>query len=200
MHALKGTELLTPEEYLKREALSSIKHEFLSGTVFAMSGASNRHNRIVTSLLILLGNQLQHSPCEPFNSDTKVRIRLSNQVRFYYPDAMVVCQANPEENSYQDSPVLVAEVLSESTRRNDLSEKKDAYLSIPSLQYLLLVEQDLPRIFFYQRRNTGFEETVVEGLDSAIQLDSLGCQISLAQLYRRVKFGDQPSSSPQTAD
>ena len=98
---------LSVEEYLEGEIHAPVKHEFLGGAVHAMAGATNRHNEIASNALVALGSNLRGKRCRAFNSDTKVRIELVNQTRFYYPDAMVVCEGNREMDHYQDRPVLI---------------------------------------------------------------------------------------------
>src|SRR5437016_2558632 len=119
MTAVPKIELLSIEDYLEGELRSLVKHEYLGGTVYAMAGARNVHNDVATNLLIALGSQLRGRPCRALNSDTKVRLRLPTQTRFYYPDAMVVCRSNPPTDTFQDNPVVIAEVMSETTRRID---------------------------------------------------------------------------------
>src|SRR5262245_31301718 len=101
MSAAKKLKLISIDEYLAGELVSPIKHEYVGGVVYAMADAIIRHNRIATSILGALHARLGGKPCEPFNSDTKVRVRLPHQTRFYYPDAMVVCDSNPDDASFQ---------------------------------------------------------------------------------------------------
>lgn len=191
MNALKLTEWISPAEYLARELEAEVKHEYVAGTIHAMSGARIRHNRICVSLLRSLANQLAGRPCETFNSDMKVRIQLPNQVRFYYPDAMVVCQSNPESDSFQDQPRVVIEVLSNKTRRLDLGEKREGYLSLPSLSAYLLVEQEEPAVLVYRRSDQGFVRETYQGLESSIPLPEIGAHLQLADVYERVTFGPE---------
>jgi hypothetical protein len=130
------TTLISSIDYLATEESSPVKREFLGGMVFAIPSHSNLHNLIAGNALGILHNQLRGKPCQPFNGDTKVRIEFPDHTRFYYPDAMVVCQPNAATEHFQDQPVVVIEVLSESTRRTDLGEKRDAYLRLPSLKVL----------------------------------------------------------------
>lgn len=192
MNALKPTQLLSPAEYLARELESSIKHEYVGGVVHAMSGARTRHNRIATSLLRTLGQSLKGQKCEPFNSDMKVRIQLPTHVRFYYPDAMVVCQPNSDDEAFQDHPKVIVEVLSRRTRRLDLGEKREGYLRIPSLAVYLLIEQDEPAVVAYRRSDQGFERELYQGLEAILGLPEIGCQLPLAEIYDRVEFGQEP--------
>src|SRR5436190_9458766 len=133
MSAAKKRNPVSVEDYLAGELVSPVKHEYLGGVVYAMAGARNVHNTISVSFISRLHAQLRGHPCQVFNSDTKVRVRLSTHTRFYYPDAMVVCQPNAAGESFQDNPVVIAEVISDATRRTDEGEKKDAYLTIPTL-------------------------------------------------------------------
>jgi Uma2 family endonuclease len=92
---------------------------------------------------------------------------------------------------------VVIEVLSESTRRIDLGEKKNAYLAIPSLKVLLLVESDLAYVLVYRRRpEGGFAKEVHEGREVVIPLPEIEASLPLADLYERIVFppGDHPAS------
>src|SRR5579862_9959104 len=110
MSAAKKLNLISVEDYLGGELVSSIKHEYVAGVVYAMAGARNAHNRIATNSLAALAGRLRGKRCEAFNSDTKVRIELPTHFRFYYPDAMVVCSPNPDDDSFQDEPAVLVEV------------------------------------------------------------------------------------------
>lgn len=191
MTAGKKPELLSVEEYLEGEELAEVKHEYLGGTVHAMAGATIRHNNIAGNAFGVLFGKLRGKPCQLFNSDTKVRIELPDHTRFYYPDAMVVCQSNPETDHYQNHPVVVIEVLSESTRRTDMGEKRDGYLAIASLKVLMLVEADRPEVTVYRRKpEGGFSCELYEGLESLVPLPEIEVELGLAELYERVVFGD----------
>jgi Uma2 family endonuclease len=189
MSAAKPIELISVEDYLAGEALARRKHEYSAGRVYAMAGARNVHNRIAVSLIAALGSKLRGRPCEPFNSDTKVRVRMPTHTRFYYPDAMVVCEPNSPDDVYQDRPTVIAEVISSATRRVDEGEKRDAYLSIATLSAYLLIETSAPRVVAFERtRDGGFVEHVYEGLDAVVPLPAVGISLPLAELYERVDF------------
>lgn len=190
MNALEKSAFVSIEDYLAGEERGDIKHEYLGGTVHAMAGASNRHNAIAGNVLGLLFGQLRGKSCRPFNSDTKVRIEFPDHTRFYYPDAMVVCLPNPDTDHFQDRPVVIVEVLSDSTRRTDLGEKRDAYLAVPSLKVLIFVEQDAPFITLYRRKpEGGFSYESHSGLDAVVPLPEIETSLSLADLYERIEFG-----------
>lgn len=189
MTALAKSEPISIEDYLAGEEVSDVKHEFLGGIVHAMAGATNRHNTITLNSLVSLSIQLRGKPCQPFNGDTKIRIQFPDQTRFYYPDAMVACVPNPATDRFQDRPVVVIEVLSESTRRTDLGEKLQAYLTIPSLGVLLYVEPDTPFVTVHRRRAAGgFAIEHHAGLDAVIPLPEIEAELALADLYERVDF------------
>jgi Uma2 family endonuclease len=161
-----------------------VKHEYLGGAVHAMAGATNGHNEIAVNSIIALGGRLRGKPCRPFNSDTKVRIELGGHTRFYYPDAMVVCHPNPRSDHFQDHPVVVIEVLSDSTRRIDQGEKCDTYLRIPSLQVLLLVESEEMAVTVHRRGvEGGFAVEYHAGAEAVIPLPEIGAELPLAELY-----------------
>lgn len=189
MNALKQPDSITVKDYLAGEEISDTKHEYLGGTVHAMAGATIRHNNIAGNCFGLLYGKLRGKSCQPYNSDTKVRIEFPDHTRFYYPDAMVVCQSNPDTDHFQNQPVVLIEVLSESTRRTDLGEKRDAYLAISSLKVLLLVEPDSPSVTLYRRMpEGGFAIERHVGLDAIIPLPEIEANLSLADLYERVEF------------
>ena len=188
MTAAKRIELVSVEDYLAGELVSDVKHEYLGGYVCAMAGARNVHNRIAVNWLLAIGRQLQGKPCEPFNSDTKVRIRVANSTRFYYPDGMVVCEPNSPDDTFQDRPVIVAEVVSEATRRLDEGEKREAYLTIPTLMAYLVIETDRPRVVVHRRTESGFVAEAREELDAVVPLEAIDAELPLAELYARVQF------------
>ena len=184
MTALRHPSLVTVSDYLTGEEGSDVKHEYLGGVVHAMAGGSNRHSAISSNALAALAARLRGKDCRPFNSDAKVRIELPDHTRFYYPDAMVVCHRNPDTDHFQDYPVVVVEVLSESTRRIDLTEKKEAYLAIGTLRELIFVEPDEARAIVHRRKASGgFEAEEYAGIDAVIPLPEIEAELPLAELY-----------------
>jgi len=111
MTAGKQIELVSVADYLAGEIESDVKHEYSAGYVYAMAGAKNVHNRIAVNWLLAMGRHLRGKACEPFNSDTKLRIQLPTHTRFYYPDGMVVCDSNAADETFQERPVIIAEVV-----------------------------------------------------------------------------------------
>lgn len=189
MTAAKQIQLLSVEDYLAGELTSRVRHEYAGGYVYAMAGGRNTHNTISGSFFGALYSRLRAGPCQPFNSDTKVRVRFPSHTRFYYPDGMVVCDRNPGDDTFQDQPVVIAEVLSPNTRRTDEGEKREAYLTIPTLSAYLLIETSQPRVVVHHRTpDGGFVPQVYEGTDAVVPLEAIGTELPLAELYERVDF------------
>jgi Uma2 family endonuclease len=188
MTAAKKLNLTSEADYLAAELTSEVKHEYLGGVVYAMAGARNQHYRIATRVLGMLFGRLRGKPCQPCNSDTKIRVRMPGHTRYYYPDASVVCEPKPQGDSFEDQPVAVFEVLSRATRRIDEWEKKDAYLTIPSLAVYAPVEQSTPTVVIYRRTDQRFIPEVYEGIDAVVPLSEIGADLPLAELYQGMNF------------
>ena len=130
---------MTEEEYLKGELTREIKHEYIDGYVYAMSGASKNHDRIAGNVFLEFGNHLKKQTCEPFTSDMKVKVG----TKYFYPDVTVVCQDDLTSDYFTQSPTIIVEVLSKSSRRRDETLKRMAYQTIPTLKEYVLIEQDI---------------------------------------------------------
>src|SRR5215510_10389543 len=188
MTAVTKQHLVSVNDYLAGELLSPIKHEYIGGVVYAMAGARNAHNLIASNTLGSVHARLKGKRCRPFNSDTKVRIRLPSHFRFYYADAMVVCRPNPQTDSFQDEPAVIFEVISKRTRRTDEGEKKDAYLTIASLGVYVLIEQETPALVVFRRTEQGFIREVYGGLDAVLPLPEIDIELPLAEIYEAIEF------------
>jgi Uma2 family endonuclease len=179
---------ISPEQYLEAERRAETKSEYLAGQVFAMTGASLEHNRIVVNLILELGIQLRGGSCEVYPSDMRAHIPATGL--YTYPDVTVVCGTPELEDEHHDTllnPTVLIEVLSPSTERWDRGRKAEHYRGIPSLQEYLLVSQDAPRIEQYRRH--GEREWVLMdaiGMEERIELASIGCALALRDVYARV--------------
>jgi Uma2 family endonuclease len=176
------------EEYLAFEEQSLTKSEYIDGWIRAMTGATFRHVRVATNSLVALGVRLKNKPCMPLGSDMKLRIDREGTKRFYYPDVQVVCQPNAPSSVFQDQPVLIIEVLSPSTRRYDLDEKMTAYLTIPSLECYIALEQHQPIAIVLRRANGGFLRQTIEGIDETVDLPFLGSSLPMREIYEGIEF------------
>jgi Uma2 family endonuclease len=115
-------------------------------------------------------------------------LRLQNETRFYYPDVSVVCKSNSSDDAFQDEPVVIIEVLSKRTRRIDEGERKDAYMSIPSLCLYIMVEQVEPAVVTWRRTVNGFVREDIKGMDGVISLGEVNTSLQLQDLYDGVEF------------
>ena len=127
---------ISHEDYLDRETISPVKHEYVAGRMYAMTGISDVHNLIAGNIYSLLRNHLKGTPCQVFMADVKAK--LAEADAFYYPDVMVSCEIPPHPY-YRQQPKLIVEVLSPTTARHDLGEKRINYQTLDSLQDYILV-------------------------------------------------------------
>jgi len=116
---------------------------------------------------------------------------MSDQTRFYYPDVSVICRPNPQSEVFQDFPSVIVEVCSESTRRIDDGEKRDAYLTIPSLTHYILLEQSAIGAVVYERGSAGFQRRVLTHPTDSIPFPELNISLSLAAVYDGVEFSEE---------
>jgi Uma2 family endonuclease len=188
MTAAKQLELISIDDYLAGELVSQVKHEYLGGYVYAMAGGRVVHNLIKGNIFGRLYGRLQTIRCRPYDSDMKIRVRLPTHVRFYYPDVSIICNSNPADDSYQDAPSAIFEVLSRDTRRIDEGEKKDAYLTIPTVATYILVEQESPAVVVHRRSEHGFVPEVYTGLEAVIPLPEFNTELPLSEIYDGVEF------------
>jgi Uma2 family endonuclease len=179
---------LTPAEYLEREERSSLKHEYVNGRIYAMSGASLAHNTIAGNLFAALRPHLRGCGCRVFISDVKVSIESRNC--FYYPDLVITCDERDREASkYLCFPRLVVEVLSDSTEAFDRGDKFEDYQQLKSLQEYVLISSKRPLVQCYRRtpeRPWLFE--TFAGKQSDFHFESIRFSMSLADLYEEVIF------------
>lgn len=172
-------------EYLAAEAASDTRHEFLRGEVFAMAGGTPEHGALAAAMTIALGDALRDRPCRVFNSDVRVRIRETGLTT--YPDLSVVCGAlerDEEDRNAIVNPVLVVEVLSDSTEAYDRGEKAAHYRRLPSLKEYVLMSQREPRIEMFRRNEAGRWELYEAGAGQRLELASVGCTLEVDALYR----------------
>lgn len=184
---------LTPEEYLEFERKSEERHEYFDGEIFAMSGAKRNHNKITTNISGLVWQHLKGKNYESYSSD--MRVFVPETGLYTYPDLVVVCGEPKFKDNVFDTllnPVLLVEVLSESTESYDRGKKFQHYRSIETLREYVLVAQDEARIEKYIKTGDGFwllSEAV--GIDSEIEFASIECRLALAEIYDKINFEDE---------
>jgi Uma2 family endonuclease len=181
----------TPAEYLAMEQAADYKSEYYAGEIFAMSGGTADHSVIQGNWIAALNQQLSATPCRVFTSDMRLLVERSSL--YTYPDAMVVCGKIEFVERRKDTltnPLLIVEVLSESTRDYDRGAKFDFYKQVLSLQEYVLVESENARVEVYRRVGETWTMDVSEGLDGVIRLQSVECEIPAAQIYAKVMWNE----------
>jgi Uma2 family endonuclease len=181
---------VSPEEYLVRERAAEYKSEYHGGEVVAMVGATGAHLRIVRGMVLALGPQVEGGRCEMFFNDCMVRLA---EDWFVYPDIVVSCGgADLQDGRLLTNPTLVVEVLSPSTEKKDRGEKAEAYRAVPTMREYLLLAQNRVRAELYRREPDGrWECTVLQSLDDVLTLESIGCELRVADVYKYAFQGRQ---------
>ena len=176
---------LTPEEYLAIERNAEYKSEYIDGIMYAMAGGSERHNIIVANLIISVGIQLRGRQCRVYPSDLKVRV--PNSSKFFYPDVSVVCGETRFADDHKDvilNPILIAEVLSDSTAGFDRGKKFISYQQIASLKEFIFVAQDEILVEKYARQgDDSWVYTKVTDIDGEVSLQSVECIVKSSDIY-----------------
>jgi len=168
---------LSVEDYLEGEQHSDIRHEYVAGQAYAMTGASRHHNLISVALCAALHNHLRGGPCRVYMADLKVRV----EDMFFYPDLLVSCTASGHDY-YETAPVLVVEVLSPSTEARDRMEKRLTYQRLPSLKEYVLMSQEAMRIEVFRRTEEGWEVELFNEHD-VLRLESVGLTVPVTEIY-----------------
>lgn len=175
---------ISEEDYLAGELLSEIKHEYIDGEVYAIAGTSVNHGRIVSSVLAALYVNLAGTPCDVFAADMKVKAERN----FFYPDVIVDCERNSGDSYFTESPLIIVEVLSHSTRKADQTLKRHAYQSLASLQEYVLIEQEFVDVEVCRRSNHWQPEHYFLG--DQVYLAALDVVLPVEQIYARVENED----------
>ncbi len=188
----------TIEEYIELEKSSEERFEYFDGEVFAMAGGSLEHAIIATNIAGSINNRLGDKNCRAINSE--VRIKVPTAPPYRYPDVTVVCGERITEKYLGQvmlvNPLVMIEVLSPSTKDYDKDGKFLAYQSIESFQEYLLVAQDRPHVTRYVRQaDNQWVRSDFIGLDSSVELKSLGVTLPLSEIYQTVKF--PPQTQPE---
>ena len=168
---------MVPDEYLAHERAQSVRHELVDGYLYAMTGASDRHEEIALNLAAALRVHLRGGPCRAYKGDLKIRVADD----FYYPDVFVRCSDVRGDPYFKTDPVVIAEVLSPGTQRYDRGDKRLAYRRLPALREYLLIAQDRMRVELFLQ---GADEPVLlERPEDVLAIESIGFSITLAELY-----------------
>ncbi len=179
----------TPEEYLATERCSETKSEYFNGQIFAMTGASLRHNLVAGNIFASLHAQLRDRPCQVFPSDMRLMVRATGL--YTYPDVTVVCgEPLLADDEYKDTllnPLVLVEVLSKSTAGYDRGEKFEHYRQIESLAEYLLAAQDKHHVeHFVRQPDNQWLLSETNNRQVTIHLPSINCSLKLSDIYDKV--------------
>ena len=186
MRDVSALPTMTVEEYFRFEKASPVKYEYVAREVYAMAGATVRHDRIATNILVRLSLAARPGPCDVFSSDMRVEVARD---RYYHPDVTVVCTPVAESDIVARNPCVVVEVTSPSTARIDRGEKLDAYRSMATLQSYLIVDHRRRRVERHWRETLGSEwrrEEIVG--DGRVRVPCLDIELTLDEIYERVEL------------
>jgi Uma2 family endonuclease len=171
-------------EYLAGETHSDLRHEYLDGQAWAMAGGTPEHGALAAAVIGQLQSALRGKPCRVYTSDVRVRVHALGLAT--YPDVSVVC--GPLETAADDpeaitNPIVLVEVLSETTEAYDRGAKAARYRRIPSLREYVLVSQAEPRVEAQRRGEGGRWEIVEARPGQTLELTSLGVTLDVAAVY-----------------
>ena len=202
MSSIAAQTYLTPKEYIALERKATLKSEYLSGEIIAMSGASLAHNLITVNTATELYNQLVEGGCRVFTSD--MRVGISRGDSYFYPDVTVVCDKPRffEDNEFDIllNPIVVVEVLSHSTEKYDRGEKFSRYRQLESLQEYMLISQDKVLVEHNFRQDNRWMLEKLTSLEDILPLISVDAELPLQQIYRfiEIEIQDAPRITSHT--
>ena len=182
---------MSPAEFLEWERKQEMKHEYLAGKIYAMSGASLRHNVIASNLYTAIGNALKDKPCRVFASDLRVEIK--SKESYVYPDATIVCgDAELKDDSNADTitnPAVVVEILSPSTATYDTQRKLFFYLQIPTLNEIIFIDSTTIAISYHRRTtDSNWKFDLLDKPEDVLVIETINSGFLLQDIYRDVKF------------
>ena len=196
---VEASKLWTVEEYLAYELTSPVRHEYVDGQLFAMAGESKNHNRLASRVCARFVLHLGDGKCEAFIENVKVKV---SPTRYYYPDVVVACsEPEEDEDAYIiEEPLLIIEVLSPSTQRNDRVEKMNAYQKLAGLREYVIISQESVRLEVYRHEQAGeaWQCEVFNDTESEVTFQSVGLSLKLADIYRRVRFAEESEEEQES--
>lgn len=190
----EGVLQMSVAEYLAFEESSEIKHEFIDGEAYPMTGGTLNHAEIMMNVGGELRQLLRRSDCKVLSSAMRIGI---SPTRYVYPDVSVVCGEPVTEYESQTllNPTLVVEVTSPSTISSDRVIKREYYESVDSMQAYLVIDQHRVMVEMYTRADGGWLLQRFSDLDAVIPLKPLGCDLPVADIYHGIRFEQEDSAA-----
>jgi Uma2 family endonuclease len=185
-----GKNKMSVEEYLQMEKISTVKHEYYQGEVYAMAGAKPRHNVIAKNLMRDLATALKGKPCQPYGSD--LRINIPENTLFTYPDISILCGDIVPSTFDEDTaiqPIVVIEILSKSSREYDRIGKFKLYRDIPALKEYVLIDSESIHIEAFRiNSNNHWELEEYKTGSSTLVIPAVQVAIPIAEIYEGAKL------------
>ena len=178
------------DQFLAWEERQELKHEFDGVRTIAMSGGTDAHSAIQIGLALTLGNRLRGTSCRLRSSDLKIRTATSIR----YADALVVCSPRPPNATYVDDPVVIFEILSKSSVKEDYGPKLSEYQSIPSLQRYVILQQTHRAAMIFARAGDGWDYEFTFGDAAVLAMPEIGISVPLAEIYEGITLESDPAA------
>ncbi len=183
--ALRPSRYVTLDEYLAFENEEDGRHELVNGVIYAMTGSRPSHNRIISNLVRLLGNQVR-LPREVFSNTQKLLVKTDLTEDVFYPDVFMTCTESDRTDIFREHPCVIFEVLSPSTERDDRTGKLASYKTIDALETYVLVAQDMWHIEIFERAN-GWRPRLL-GDDETLSVCGGKAGVNGDQIYDEIRF------------
>jgi Uma2 family endonuclease len=187
---------MTVDQFLVWEERQELRYEFDGFQPIAMTGGTAAHAAIQRNLIYALTRRLQDTPCQPYGSELKIRV--ADRIR--YPEAFVVCTPVPPRAKVVSDPVVVFEVVSESSVTTDFVTKNAEYRATPSVQRYVVLQQTKAAAAVFSRKGDDWVTDLPAGEDAVLGMPEIGIDIPLSEIYRRVEFDAEPGEAEETGD
>jgi Uma2 family endonuclease len=175
----------TTEQFLAWEERQELRYEFDGFQPIAMAGGTAAHAAIQRNLIVALGVGLRGKPCQPYGSELKIKVA-DRPIR--YPDAFVVCTPVPPRATVVSDPVVIFEVLSESSATDDFVTKNAEYRATPSVQRYVVLQQTQAAAVVFSRKGDDWVTDLLTGGDAILRMPEIGLDIPLSEIYLGVAF------------
>ncbi len=175
----------TIAEFVELEAYANVRHEFLDGQIYAMAGGTPVHGTYAANVIALISAQLGDKPCRVQTSDVRIRVQATGLDT--YPDASVVCgkaERDSDDENAIVNPIVLVEILSESTAAYDLGDKLVHYKQIPALREVLFVDPSDQSVSVMRRDTEGSWTTHRAARTESIELQSIECRLAVDAVFR----------------
>ena len=180
---------ISPEEYLEREETSTERHEYFKGEIFMMAGGTFNHEVICANVVSGLQQHTRRKQCTALGSNMKILVKENGL--YTYPDAMLICgkpEFSQDRKDIVSNPLLIVEVLSDSTKSYDRGDKFALYRGLPSFAHYVLIHQNQPLVEYHHKTSGGWLLTEIAGMDATLCVQELAFEMPFRELYADVDW------------